>query len=308
MNKLIKKTITCIWIVIMMFAFDVTAFADEETEEPDPALLYVTEYAVDNQTIIPGKEFTLKLKVENYSAYVSAKDIVVMIDDPKGVVPEYGTLSVQYIDYIGPKSSKEIVLRYTADAELQVSELDFVVYISWDSQGTSTPLRISVGREGVFSVDEFTVPDTLVIGKKEYISALVENVSDKDMDNVSMVLKCDGEILTSQSIGTMLSGTSKTQYVSVQFEEGSQGQHSYELLLTYTDGSESNKEYIITSGVFTISDEASNANQQDNTNNTQSTVSEENSEGINNIVLICSVGILFIAICCVVLLMIYRRK
>lgn len=310
MNKIKMTVIGMVFMMMLIiFTFDAPVFADEEEKT---ALLYVTGYEVDNQTIIPGKEFTLKLKVENYSEYVSARDIVVMIDNPQGIVPEYGTLSVEYIDNIGPKSSAEIKFKYKADLELDVSELDFGVYISWDSNETTTPLRISVGREGDFSVDEFTIPENMVIGKKEYIGALIENVSGKDMDNVAMVIKCDDEILASQSIGTMLSGTAKTQYLTVLFEEENKGEHSYELLLTYTDGVDTNKEYIISSGIVNVGDKADTSEAQgNNIDNKDSSAGEENEEnqtGISNMVIVCTIGILLIAICCVVLLLIYRRK
>ena len=311
MTKIIKKAVISFFVVMIctICTVDVPVLADGETEAA--ALLYVTEYEVDNQTIIPGKEFTLKLKVENYSATASAENIVVMIDNPKGIVPEYGTVSVQYIDSIGPKSSTEVIFRYKADEDIDATELDFGAFVSSDSCNTSTPLRLSVGREGDFFVDQFTVPEEIVIDKKEYISALIENVSGKDFDNVAMVLKCDGEVLASQSIGTMLSGVSKTQYVNIMFKEDSLGKHSYELLLTYTDGAGTNKEYIITSGMLTVKDNVNQSESQGNTNNSNVSVSGEDGEsqaGINNIVIICTIGILMIAVCCVVLLLIYRRK
>lgn len=310
MTKLMKKTVISFFVAMICTICAIDApvvFADEENE----ALLYVTEYEVDNQTIIPGKEFTLKLKVENYSAYASAKNIVVMIDNPKGVVPEYGTVSVQYITSIGPKSSEEVVFKYKADEDLNATELDFGVFVSSDSGNTSTPLRLSVGREGDFVVDEFAVPEKFTVGKKEYVSALIENVSGKDLDNVVMVVKCDGEVLTSQSIGTMLSGVAKTQYVNILFEDGGQGQHSYELLLSYTDGAGTSKEYIITSGMLTVNDKANESETYDNTNNSNISINgegEDSQTGVNSIVVICAIGILMIAVCCVVLLLIYRRK
>lgn len=309
-NKAVKSLV-CIFVAMIcaICTFDMPVMADGETE--DVALLYVTEYEVDNQTIIPGKEFTLKLTVENYSARATAKNVVVMIDNPKGVVPEYGTVSVKYIDSIGPKGSAELIFKYKADEDLKVTELDFGAYVSSDSGNTSTPLRLSVGREGDFTVDDFSVPEKIVVGKKEYISALIENVSDKDLDNVVMVFKCDNEVFASQNIGTMLTGVSKTQYVNVLFENGSQGQHSYELLLTYSDGAGTNKEYIISSGMLSVSDKTGQTEPGDNNSNVNNSTNgndETNGSGVSNIVIICTIGILLIAVCCVALLLIYRRK
>ena len=339
MTKIIKRLVIS-FLMVMVFTIcecDKPVFADEETvnqnietvgqnietvnveaptvpveTEPDIDLLYITGYQLDNQTIIAGKDFTLKLTIENYSAEAQAENVIVMIDNPAGVVPEYGTVSVQYLDTIAPKESKEVMFRYRADTDIEATELDFIVCVISDTNTTTTPIRLSVGREGDFFVDEYTIPEKFVIGKREYISALIENVSGKDIDNVAMVVKCDGEVLTSQNIGTMLAGISKTEYVNVMFEDGDSGEHSYELLLTYADGAGESKEYIISTGMFNIAEKADEQETYDvnngNSNASADGLNEEGQPGINNVVVICTIGIIMIAICCVVLILIYRRR
>lgn len=275
----------------------------EKTEE---SLLYITDYSVTNETIIPGKEFTLKMTLKNFSSKVTAENIIVMIDNPEGVVPEYGTVSVEYIDSLAPKATKTLKFVYNADSKIEASELNFLVYASSDSFHTSTPIRIAVGKEGDIVVEEYTAPEKYVAGKTDYISALVENVSGGIVNNVVMVAMCDDKEIASATIGTMPAGASKTQYVSVTFDEP--GQHSYELLLKYTDEEGTNKEYSIGSGMLIVSDAGvSNITNAGQSNVPEQQVTQDNS-GANNFVIICTIGILLIAVCCVVLILLYRRK
>lgn len=306
MNRNIRKILFGIFGMMLCLFVSVTPAKADEKTDAQGAMLYVTSYSVTNETIIPGKEFTLKLKIENFSSKIAAKNAVLMIDNPEGIVPEYGTVSVVYLDTIAPKGTKELKFKYSADSAIEATELDFGVYIKCDTQDTSTPLRIAVGREGDIAVKEFTVPEKYTVGRAEYISALVENVSGKDINNAVLVVKCDDNEIASETIGTMSVGTSKTQYVSVTFD--AEGQHSYEIIVRYTNGDGESKEFTIDTGMLTVSEDNTVSNipsKQDNVSNTQE-ATEQN--GMSNIVIICTIGVLMIVICCIILLLLYRRK
>lgn len=272
----------------------------------EDALLYVTDYSVTNESIIPGKEFTLKMTLKNFSDKDTANDVMVIIDNPEGVVPEYGTVSVEYIDSIAPKASKSLKFGYTADNNIEVSELNFLVYTSWDEYHTNSPIRIAVGKEGDVVVEECTIPEKFTVGKTDYISALVENVSGGAVNNLVMAAICDDEEIASETIGTLPAGASKTQYISVTFDK--EGQHSYDLVLRYTDEEGVNKEYSMGSGMLIVDAPDLIDNVNNGQTNTAGPQEADNNAGAGNIVIICTIGILMIAICCVVLILLYRRK
>lgn len=271
------------------------------------ALLYVTDYSVTNQTIIPGKEFTLKMTLKNFSSRDSAENVVVMIDNPEGVVPEYGTVSVEYIDKLAPNSSRTLKFAYTADSKIEATELNFMVYVNSDAyNNTTTPVRIAVGTVGDIIVEDYNAPEKYAAGKTDYISAQVQNASGGVFNNVVMVAMCDDKEIASANIGTMPSGASKTQYVSVTFDEP--GKHSYELLLKYTDEQGTNKEYSIGSGMLEVS--GNDVGTDVNTGQGSNAVHEDTQEVTSgsNIVIMCTIGVLMIAVGCVVLILLYRRK
>ena len=313
MSKLVRRILLGISAMMVVAALALSTPADaaktgqstvEKSEEE--SLLYVTDYSVTNETIIPGKEFTLKMTLKNFSSKVAANDIIVMIDNPDGVVPEYGSVSVEYIDTLAPKATKTLKFNYNADSEIEASELNYIVYTSSDSYNTSTPVRIAVGREGDVVVEEFTAPEKYEVGKTDYISALIENVSGKEVNNVVMVAKCDDAEVASATIGTMPIGVSKTQYVSVTFDEP--GQHSYEVLLRYTDGEGVNKEFSIGSGMLTVSESNASGDAAVKPADTSTEQTMQNTFGASNIVIMCTIGVLMIAVCCVILILLYRRK
>ncbi|MBE5938629.1 MAG: hypothetical protein E7265_11475 [Lachnospiraceae bacterium] len=312
MNRFLKSVMAWLFVCIVSLLIgsaEASAAPKKTSDEDQHPLLFVTKYSVTNQSIIPGKEFTLKLTIENYSSKETAHNIVVMMNNPSGIVPEYSSVSVNYLDSIGPKETKNIKFKYTADPLIDDTELNFEVYIAADETSTTTPIRIPVGREGDFAVDEYSVPEKYEIGKTEYISALVENISDKEMSNVVMTLRCNDVTVASENIGTISVGTSKTQYVSALFSD--LGTFPYELVLVYTDGTGVGKEYSITTGMLTVVEKL---DSEGSSSNTATANPQQNQQivgaksGSPNIVVICSIGILLIIICCVVLLLLYRRE
>lgn len=278
--------------------------APAETNEN--ALLYATSYSVTNETIIPGKSFTLKMTIQNFSANETAKNIVVLIDNPDGVVPEYGTVSVAYIDSLKPKAATEVTFNYNADTAIEASELDFLVYMTCDKYNTSTPIRISVGKDGDISVENVSVPEKVTLNKTDYVSALIENISGKEVNNVTMVVKCDDEEIATETIGKLSIGTSKTQNIEVKFDK--EGEHSYEILLKYTNSDGENKEFTAGTGKITVTTEQVETNRNNIKEDDSANDSKSNTFSGNNIVIICSVGVLVIAICCIVLVLLYRKK
>ena len=310
MKRWMNKIAVCLMLIATMVipAGSQTVYATG-TGRAESALLYVTGYEVTNETITPGSEFTLTITLENFSSSVTAKNVMVVVGNPNGITPEYSTVSQTYLGQVGPKDTAEVSFRYTADTTIDAEELDFTAKVISDSYTTDTQIRIPVGRMVDFDVEECTVPETFVVDKTGYASAMVENLGKSGVNNVVMVARCDGKDVASANIGSISSGTSKTQSVSLKFDE--EGQHTFELLLTYVDSDGINKEFVISSGLLKVISEEEQVvsdNQTQNSAEEQQIQQTEEGSGIGNFVLICISGILLIAVCCVILLLIYRRK
>jgi hypothetical protein len=305
-----KRLIVLVFAVMIMLSVGRTQILAAPNDSRSD-LLYVTGYEVTNETITPGDDFTLKVEIKNFSSSAKASNVVVVIANPVGVTPEYGTVTQKYVGSVAAGATKEVSFRYTADTSIEESELNFTAYIVIDStSSSSTELRIPVGRTVDFNVVDSTVPSSITVNETDYLSAVVENISNTAMSDVTMVARCDDVDIASANIGTMAAGISKTQLVNVSFDEV--GQHTLELVLTYTNDEGAEKEFVISSGIIEVEDaSASNSDytSKDSTStDSQQLSADESATGAKGIIVICLSGILLIAVSCVILILIYRRK
>ncbi|MDD5901314.1 MAG: NEW3 domain-containing protein [Lachnospiraceae bacterium] len=271
------------------------------------AQLYVEGYEVTNETIVPGNDFALKVRVKNLSTEVTVKDAVVIMSNPTGVIPEYGKVGTAYIESLAPGSTEELCFRYSSTSDIKTSELNFTVGVFYDNLSTSAQIRIPVGKMTDFSVEKASMPEQLVVGKVGYASAMIENLEETGVSNVTMVARCNGKDIASANIGTISAKTYKTQSVSLLFD--TEGQYAVDLVVTYTNGEGENKEYTISSSIVKVVAEEKVADNNEVENvvpaDTQETPSEQ---GISNILLFSISGVLLIGLCCVILILLYRRK
>lgn len=305
MNKAMKSFIynIVLFLAIGMFSGKMTVSAGQITS-PKPQL-YIEGYEVTNESIMPGTEFTLTIKLRNYSKSAPAEDVVISVANPEGIVPEYGTVSIAYIDQIQQNGSEEVKFNYTANSTIRGSELNFNVTVSNASNATSAQLRIPVGRLTDFEVEKSTIPESMITKKTSYASVMVENIGDNACYNVCMVARSGDVVLSSAQIGTISEGKTRTQSLGLVFE--AEGEYPVDILLTYVNAEGENKEYLISSHSIKVTEEMKNNidNQQTDTEQTTN-VTEDNAT--QRIITICISGILVILICCVVLMLLNRRK
>ncbi len=275
------------------------------------AQLYVEGYELTGETIAPGNDFTLKVHIKNQSEDVTVKNILVMITNPNGVVPEYGEVGTAVIDVLEPGKIGEVSFHYSSDSNIKTSELNFGVNVFYDNMSTSAQVRVPVGRMADFSVEESSMPEKLLVGKAGYASAVIENLGETGVSNVAMVARCDGKDIAVANIGSLSANTLKTQSLSLMFEE--EGQYAVDLLLTYTNGEGQNKEVLISSSIVPVVAEEEIIINGDDEGTTPTDTPElkpepEPEKGMNNILLLSVSGVLLIGLCCVILILLYRRK
>lgn len=271
------------------------------------AQLYVVGYEVTNETIIPGNDFALKVKVKNQSKDVTVKDIVVVMTDPIGVIPEYGKVGTAVIESLAPGSTEEIWFRYSSESNIKTSDLNFGVSVYYDNMSISAQIRIPVGRLTDFGVENVIMPEQLVVGKAGYASAMIENLEETGVSNVVMVARCNGENIASANIGTISAKTYKTQSVGLMFKE--EGQYVVDLLITYTNGDGESKEYMISTSIVEVVAEEEDIDNPEGENMIPvETPEQEPEQGSSNILLLSISGVLLIGLCCVILILLYRRK
>ena len=64
--------------------------------------IMVESYELSDEKIVPGEDFTLSLTLKNYSVSVTARDVLVNVENPGGIAPVYGTVSQTWVDEMGP--------------------------------------------------------------------------------------------------------------------------------------------------------------------------------------------------------------
>lgn len=279
------------------------------------AQLYVVGYEVTNEIIVPGNDFALKVQIKNQSTDVTVKNVMVMVTNPNGVIPEYGKVGTAVVESIAPGSTEEVCFRYSSESTIKTSDLNFSVGVFYDNLSTSAQICIPVGKLTDIAVGNVSVPEQLEINQVGYASAMIENLDEKGVSNVVMVARCNGENIASASIGTISAKTQKTQTIGLMFDEA--GQYAVDLLLTYTNGEGESKEYTISSGIVRVMAEDELVNNNNDVGNSQNPVvtpepgdepEPEPTTGVSNILLLSVSGVLLIGLCCVILILLYRRK
>lgn len=305
MSKLMKTIITGLALLIGLMVLYCEIPVEAAQLVGNKPLLYVEGYEVTNESIMPGTEFTLTIKIRNYSKHASAEEVVVSVSNPDGVVPEYGTVSLVYIDSIKANSNAEVQMKYTANTVIKGSELNFNIVVSSPECASSAQLRIPVGRLTDFEVSKSTIPEAATMGKTCYASVMVENIGDGAYYDVIMVARSAGTVIASAPMGTISAGKTKTQSVGLVFE--AEGTYPVEIVLTYVNTEGEDKEYLISSNNIKVTEAISSTTSKKETDNeVGNTINDDKS--VQRIVIICVSGILFIATCCIVLMFMYRRK
>lgn len=305
MNRMMKRIFYCLMVVFSMVVLSRSMTVYATQAQTPKAQLYIEGYEVTNESIMPGTEFTLTIKMKNYSKEASAEEVVVSVSNPEGIVPEYGTVSMAYIEKIEPNTSAEVKFNYTANADIRSSELNFNVTVGNANSATGAQLRIPVGRLTDFEVEKSTIPESMTAGKTSYASVMVENIGDSACYDVSMVARCDGKDLFTAQIGSISAGKTRTQSLGLVFEV--EGVYEVDILLTYVNAEGESKEYLISSNSIKVTEDLGNsvaASDQD----TEQQESPVEGDSSRSIIIICISGILLISICCVVLMLLYRRK
>lgn len=275
------------------------------------AQLYVEGYEVTNEIIVPGNDFALKVKVKNQSTDVTVKNIMVVINNPVGVIPEYGKVGTAVIESLAPGSTEELCFRYSSDTAIKETDLNFGVAIFYDNLNTSAQIRVPVGKMTDIAVENTSMPEKLAAGKVGYASTTIENLEDRGVSNVVMVARCNGEIIASANIGTISAFTKKTQTLGLAFQK--EGQYAVDLMLTYTNSKGEQKEYTISSSIVQVVAEDEIGGNVSDVNNDPNELPQqgetpEQSGGIDNVLLFSISGVLLIGLCCVILILLYRRK
>ncbi len=235
-------------ILLPCFQVNVKAAEGEILEKP---MIILDKYEVTDEQIVPGEDFTLTLSLKNFNTNVAADNVMIDIANPKGIMPEYGTVSQMYIGEIRPGETKKISINYHADTVMETTYVDFNLTIIIN--GTTInyiSLRVPVGTDVPFSVLFDKFPTSVAVGENATSSLSFEVLGDEDVKNVTHVILVDGITIGSNTIGSLMPGVTRTQNTTVTFHEP--GEYNVDIAIQYIDKTEQLQSYVVNSKTITV--------------------------------------------------------
>lgn len=228
-------------LVCMLPCFKESVFATEVEGLP---IIVVEKYQVTNDKIVPGEISTLTLFLKNCSKTMDAKNIIVDITNPQGVLPVYGTVSQVYVDKIAAGETKEVSVDYLAEKNLDTTFVDFSVTMVVNSAAANyVSVRVPAGMDVPISIISEKFPETVMVGEKVTASLTFEVLGEETVKRVAHIVSVGGEPIGTGNVGTVTPGATRTQNTVVSFDRP--GEYLVEIAVEYMDKTEQIQTYVV---------------------------------------------------------------
>lgn len=214
------------------------------TEVDGLPIIVVEKYQVTNDKIVPGEISTVTLFLKNCSSTMDAKNIIVDISNPQGIMPVYGTVSQVYIDKIAAGETKEVSVEYIAEKNLDSTFVDFSITMVVNSTAANyVSVRVPAGMDVPISIISEKFPENVMVGENVTASLTFEVLGDETVKNVTHILSVAGETIGSGNVGTVTPGATRTQNTIVSFDKP--GEYLVEVSVEYMDKTEQMQTYVL---------------------------------------------------------------
>lgn len=138
----------------------------------------VIGYEITKRPIVPGDEFTVTLEVKNFSEKVTAKNVVVALSNPSGVIPEYGTVNKARLESIAANTAVKVDFSFTATADLTANELYFTASVEGEVVPSGIQFSIPVRSIAQLYVVGYEVTnETIIPGNDFALKVQIKNQS-----------------------------------------------------------------------------------------------------------------------------------
>ena len=263
----------------------------------------IESYSVENDAIVPGEEFEIKLKLKNTS---SSNDVVSVLLTYESVDDEieavYGESNQKYINKIKAGESEEVKLKLKAKAGIEslTSQLVFSILYSDERRtdnNNTIKLYLPVSTSGSLQIENISVPNIVTLGTKSRISITYANYGVEELSNI--VLHIVGNKLNSELEYPLesLTGGSK-KYTEAYIDYQKIGNQNIQISFTYDDAEGLRHETELQSFDVNVSDNGEGGLSISNPNN---------GSNMNNYIIQGAV-IIVVVVILIILIIIYRRK
>ena len=168
--RFLKKfviTITAVALIFSQESYVVKATTVSTSNNFSPMVM-IDQYSVTNEKIVPGQEFTLKLKLKNCSSNKTAENIVLNIENPDGVAPAHGTTSQMRVNSIGAGKTRDVDIQYESWTGIETNTLDFKITIWSNFPSNYVILRIPVGSASPFDIVTQSIPNEVYVSEEPF--------------------------------------------------------------------------------------------------------------------------------------------
>lgn len=294
-----RLLVCCFAFLTLSLMQHMTAKAEENADLP---YILVESYRLTDDKVIPGKEFTLTLKIKNNSRTVTAYDVMINISNPNGIMPVYGEVSQQMLAKIEPQESVEVSFDYISMAELVGDYVDFYVSLAGTAYN-NVVVRVPMGVDSPFTILAFSVPTTIYAEEIASANVSFKVLGDANVRNVYLELQMNDKVITRSAVGTMTPGVTRTQNLSPMIS--TPGIYEAKLVLYYDD--ETDQTQSVTVGTTSVTVEK-RAGSIENDGDSDSTQTQQEEDKFNKGILMGAGGIIILLVLAICVWIMRRKK
>ena len=285
-------------LILVFTFFGYEAFATELTGGSEPYIT-VSSYEVSDGMVEPGKEFELILKLQNSSELVAANNVLVNVTSDSGITTVYPTLPQYYIGSIEPNTTKNLTFTYKTPTSYTNDTISFYINIASDTKTNYVVATAPVNTDNSrFFVSSATVPDETYAGVDSTAIIAFRINNEDNLSNVVLNAYLDDIELpvSTAPIGNISAGASKSQSISMRFDEI--GDHSVKLELVGVDSNGTEYKTVAYSGMVKVSPaEEVEGNSTDSQYTSGKTYTQRDKmviAGSSVMILLCICGMIYI--------------
>lgn len=232
-----KKMISILLIAIMFMGLisPITVSAAY-----DKAFVTISGYSIEEDAVVPGQEFTLKVTFKNTSRNKNiGNTMITMQADAEQIVPVYKNSNQIYIDGLDAGQEKNIEIKLKAAKQIKgdvvpvVFQMIYADEMKVDNLNTTT-LSLPISTSGTLNIQSFSVADQAKIGTKARISATYENTGSDEISNITLHVTGSGLGADKEFKFDNLGGGEKN-YAEAYIDFNSMGTQAISMSFTYDD-------------------------------------------------------------------------
>lgn len=196
MKKWFMMILSCLLVLVVpafAFAEEDGAAAPEDTSQPR---LMVTDYTVDGDYLMPGKETEVTITLKNFSNRKALGNIKLSIADDSGSIKPVGT-GTQFVERIYAGSKYEWTVTLTAAVNAEIGEHAVTVTAEYEDKyytayTASDTLRLDVRQTVGLDYSGLQLPAKIIAGETASVEMTFMNTGKSKVRNVKVDFAVDG--------------------------------------------------------------------------------------------------------------------